>query len=275
MLRKNDTSARYVHAILAAAVDDPMLLDRLRRHSANPRKYSPAGVPDLDRLRLFAGLAIKVRQNDVRRRLPLTFKLLDKLKFSVSLFAAYAKEAAALRRAKKSTQTHRMRAISSFIEDWLDTEDPDHALVRDILHHERALFALDDRETRDATPDEATTAAEVTPRSVPWPVAGLICREMSCDPLALARLLRLPDSDLSTLRRGQFYYVYCRENGSGCVSAKEIDELGRVLLVLADGRRSVAQLSGVLRRAGIVLTRDQSCSGVQALVDNGLLGLRV
>ena len=144
MLRKNETAARHVHAVLAAAVDNPLLLERLRRQTANRRKDGAAAF-DLERIRLFAGLAVKVRQNDVRLSLPLTFKLLDKLKISVVLFAAYGKQAAALRQAKRKTLADKMELISRFMEDWLDAGDPQHALVRDILHHERALLALNDR----------------------------------------------------------------------------------------------------------------------------------
>jgi hypothetical protein len=276
MLRKNETAARHVHAVLAAAVDNPILLERLRRQPANRRKDGAAAF-DLERIRLFAGLAVKVRQNDVRLRLPLTFKLLDRLKISVVLFAAYGKQAAALRQAKRKTLADKMESISRFMEDWLDAGDPRHALVRDMLHHERALLVLNDHRGTGSARDHAETiarAATVRPKSVPRPVAGLIRHEMSCDPLALERLLRSPDSDLSKLRRGQFHYVYSRDKERGCISAKEIDELGHVLVSLADGRRSAARLVEVLRRAGVVLTHDQLCDAVQDLVDNGILILR-
>ncbi len=119
MLRKNETAARHVHAVLAAAVDNPLLLERLRRQTANRRKDGAAAF-DLERIRLFAGLAVKVRQNDVRLSLPLTFKLLDKLKISVVLFAAYGKQAAALRQAKgKRSPTRWSRFRASWRTGWM------------------------------------------------------------------------------------------------------------------------------------------------------------
>jgi hypothetical protein len=90
MLKDSAPSARQVHAMLAAAVDDPIVLERLRRRA---RSRGDTAV-DFERVRLFAGLAAKVRQNDIRLRLPLTFALLDRLKVSIEIFADYAKPAA-------------------------------------------------------------------------------------------------------------------------------------------------------------------------------------
>ena len=91
MPNRTETAARHVHATLAAAVADPIVLEHLRRTD------NVGSAFDLESIRLFAGLALKVRHNDIRLLLPLTFKLLDRLKISVPLFAAYGKTAAASR----------------------------------------------------------------------------------------------------------------------------------------------------------------------------------
>jgi len=273
MPRTTRTAARHVHAVLAAAVSNPALLEHLRQRAG--RGEDDTATFDLERIRLFAGLAVKVRQNDVRLSLPLTFKLLDRLKISIPLFAAYSKPAAALRQANKNMRSDKIESISCFLEGWLHVNDPAQALVRDILHHERALLVLNGNRATFLAEDRdrhtARAAAAVRPESIPRPAPGLTFHEMSCDPLALERMIRSPTGDLSTLRRGPFYYAYCWDKGQSSISTKEIDELGHVLINLASGRRSVARLVEILRQAGVALTGAQLCDATQNLVDHGIL----
>lgn len=268
MPNRTETAARQVHATLAAAVADPMLLERLRRTGDAGSAF------DFERIRLFAGLALKVRHNDIRLLLPLTFKLLDRLKISVPIFAAYGKTAAASRLAKRTTRSDKLAVISGFIEGWLHADDPMHVLVRDALHHERALLALEDSHVEDPDPAGAAVAkatSAVTPASVLRPAAGLVQNEMSYNPLLLAEALGSPGSDLSALRREQLHFVYCWDERRGCAIAVEVDELGHVLLAPADGRRSVEHLADMLRQAGVALTSAQLCRAGQQLVDNDIL----
>ena len=277
MPRKNEASARHVHAVLAAAVDDPAVLERLRRQGGGRGRSGPAAAYDLERLRLFGGLAVKVRQNDVRLRLPLTFKLLDRLKISIPLFAAYGRHAAALRRTGKPALAKKIESISRFIEGWLDAKEAGHALVRDVLGHERALLAVNSA-IAGAPEREHGGAPAIAPQatfaSVPRRVNGMILHETSCNLTALERLLRSPDAALSALPRGQFHYVYCPDHTHGGASAREVDELGHVMILLADGRRSVARIADVVRKAGVTMNGEQACGAVQALVDEGILILR-
>jgi hypothetical protein len=273
MPRTTRTAARQVHAVLAAAVSNPLLLEELRQRAG--RGEDDTATFDLERIRLFAGLAVKVRQNDVRLSLPLTFKLLDRLKISIPLFAAYSKQAAALRQANKNMRSDKIESISCFMEGWLDPHVPEHALVRDILRHERALLACNGNRANSVPGHQDRHAASVTaavrPESIPRPAPGLIHHEMSCDTLALDRMLRLPTGDLSAVRRGQFYYAYCWDSERGCVSTREIDELGDILINLAGGRRSVGRLVEILRQAGVTLSRAQLCDATQNLVNHGIL----
>jgi len=276
MLRKNQTSARHVHAVLAAAVDDPALLDRLRRQGGARGSRGRTEDYDLERLRLFAGLTVKVRQNDVRQRLPLTFKLLDRLKLSMPLFAAYGTQAAALRRGKKPTPEQKIESISHFIESWLDATDSGHALVRDLLLHERALLAANGAAAGAPTRKPGATPAlapPVTLASAPRRAHRLILHETSCDLTALERLLASRDAPLSALPRGRFHYVYCPD-AQGGVSAREVDDLGHVMILLANGRRSVARIADVLRQAGVTMTDAQACDAVETLVRASILILR-
>ena len=270
MARKTDTDGRHVHAALAAAVADPGVLERLHRTGEAGSAF------DFERIRLFAGLALKVRHNDIRMLLPLTFKLLDRLKISVPLFAAYGKFAAALRLAGRTARSDKLEVISGFIEDWLRDDDPMHALVCDALRHERALLALEnDRADALAVADDdaAQATLAVTPAAVPRPAAGLVRTEMSCNPLELADAVSSPKGDLAALRRGQFQFVYRWDALKGCAIAIAIDELGSLLLDLADGRTSFADLADMLRRAGLALTSAQLCQAGQQLLDHGLLAV--
>jgi ribosomal protein L12E/L44/L45/RPP1/RPP2 len=269
MPSKNITSARHVHAVLAAAVDDPSLLLRLQRQSGKAGAKDAA--LDFDRVRLFAGLAVKVRQNDVRLSLPLTFKLLDLLKISIELFASYAKQAAALRKANKKSRADKIQSIGEFLDAWLDRENPDQALVHDIRRHECALTDLRDRAAAMPGRPSGVNDAKVTPKSAPWRDERLIHYEMSCNPLELERQLRSRHCDLSTIRRGQFYYIYRWDDLRACVSADEVDELGYVLIDLANGKRSVARMTAFLRRAGVVVDSESLCAAVQDLVDKDIL----
>lgn len=263
-------SARQVHAVLAAAIGDPALMERLRRR---PRT---AGAPvdpafDFDRIRLFAGLALKVRHGDVRLDLPSTFKLLDRLKLSIALFSAYARQADTLRKNGKTGRADKIRRVTAFIARWLDADDPDHALVRDIMHHECALLAL--RATKAPTGDRDPAAITVTTRSRPRRVPGQIRRAMSCDPLALERLIRSRAGDFAALPRGQFHYLYRRAPAGGGIDVNAVDDLAAILIDLADGRHSLAQIAGALRRAGVAATAAQLCGVTRTLVENSMLTL--
>jgi len=270
MPRRTDTDARRVHATLAASVADPAVLERLHGTGEAGSGF------DFERIWLFAGLALKVRHNDIRMLLPLTFKLLDRLKISVPLFAAYGKSAAALRAARRTTRADKLEVMSGFIEGWLQADDPMHGLVRDALHHERALLALEkDRVTAPAGAEDRDAPVAVTPATVPRPADGLILKEMSCNPFLLAKTLGSRGSDLSALQRGKFQYVYRWDAQRGCATAIEIDELGQLLLEVTDGRSSLADLADMLRQAGVDVTGAQLCRAGQQLLDHDLLAVTV
>jgi hypothetical protein len=260
--KTDEMSARRVHAVLAAAMDDPRLIAQWRSQGGQ------AGF-DLERMRLFAGLATKVRHNDVRLALPLTFRLLDLLGISIDAFAGYAARAAALRKANQKSKAAKIVALSAFLDDWLDPTDAEHALVRDMIRHERSLHEL------GAAPaaDGAANPAKVSAASVPRRCEPMMHYETSCHPLELARALGAARPDLTGLERGRFPYVYRRRAGDARLSIEMIDELGFVLIELADGTRSVGQMRTVLRQAGVAVAAADLRQVVQDLIDSGILTL--
>jgi hypothetical protein len=256
--------------MLAAAVDDPIVLERLRRRA---RSRGDTAV-DFERVRLFAGLAAKVRQNDIRLRLPLTFALLDRLKVSIEIFADYAKPAAALRKANKKSPADKIDSFCEFLDGWLDHGNPDHALAWDLIRHERVLLELRDGATAAPVQPGDAKRRKVTAKSIPVRRARTVHHEMSANPLQLEQILRTRSGDLSALARGQFHYVYRWDELRGCVSIDAVDELGCVLFDCADGANSVAQMAAALRHAGVAVDAGSLCGAVQQLVDNGALMLR-
>jgi len=256
--------------MLAAAVDDPLVLERLRRQA----KSRGAAAFDFERVRLFAGLAVKVRQNDIRLRLPLTFALLDRLKVSIAIFADYAKPAAALRKANKKSRADKIDSFCRFLDGWLDHDNPDHALAWDLIRHERALFELRDGATASAQPSDAKPR-KVTAKSIAVRRARTVHHQMSANPLQLEQMMLCArNGDFSALQRGQFHYVYRWDEPRGCVSIDAVDELGCVLFDYADGKNSIAQMAAALRHAGVAVDAESLCGAVQQLVDNGALMLR-
>ena len=256
--------------MLAAAVDDPLVLERLRRQA----RSGGAAAFDFERVRLFAGLAAKVRQNDIRLRLPLTFALFDRLKISIAIFADYAKPAAALRKANKKSRADKIDSFCRFLDGWLDHGNPDHALAWDLIRHERALFELRDGATAAPLQPSDAKREKVAAKSVPVRRARTVHHEMSANPLELEQILRARSRDLAALARGQFHYVYRWDERRGCVSIDAVDELGCVLFDCADGTHSVAQMAAALRHAGVAVDAEGLCGAVQQLVDGGALMLR-
>ena len=84
-------NASQVHAIIAAGLENPALLERWRRQPdlLRNRGVDPQAL-DLDALWKFAGLSIKIRHNGLRGELPSTFRLLNIAGLEIEVFASYA-----------------------------------------------------------------------------------------------------------------------------------------------------------------------------------------
>ncbi|MGC2781287.1 MAG: hypothetical protein WA418_37185 [Bradyrhizobium sp.] len=266
----HDTSARRIHAVLAAAMADPALLERWRRRPAALNKAGiGAAAFELDKIWRFAGLVTKVRHNDLRISLPLTFKLLDLGHLSIEAFANYAKQAAALRRSGRKSKAERMQSLFEFLDGWLDRRNPAHAAVWDMIRHERALLEL--QADAPSAQAEGANGRQVCAETIPVRGERVIRHEMSFNPVALVRMLRAGTYALATLPRGPFLVAYCRDQRASRIDILEIDEVTSVLLDLADGSRSIGEIAALLRGAGIPVEIDNLCGMVRELIAGGLI----
>jgi hypothetical protein len=269
MAKSTVTSARQVHALLAAVLDDPNLVRDTR--------YGLLGSTnsieiDLGRLRLFAGLTVKVRQNDLSLSLPLTFAVIDRLKISIELFAEYAAEAAALRKANKKTSKDKIESLANFLSKWLDKEDPDQALIWDAIRHDLALIEI--REASSAFKPNRPVTNKVTARSVPLQDKQIIRHSMSCSLIDLDQVLRLRAGHLSSLTRRSFHHVYYWDTSRRCVGVNQINELADTLIDCSNGCRTVAQIGVLLKAAGVDISPKSLREAFQELYEDGLLKLR-
>ena len=134
-------NARQVHAVLAAGVDNPVLIStwqteptRLLRLGVEP------GTLDLDALWKFVGLTIKVRHNGVRQQLPGTFRLMAVAGLEIGLFADYAAFRVSSGQGYAATTTQRTHDLVQFMTQWLNPSVRIHSLLGDIVRHEQALL---------------------------------------------------------------------------------------------------------------------------------------
>jgi hypothetical protein len=248
------TPAR-VHTVLAAGIENPALIarwraepDLLRGHGIEPSQV------DLDALWRFAGLTVKVRHNALRDELPESFRLMAVTGIDAELFASYASERAAQRAKLAPTTEGRALDLLAFLEGWLDRETCAHALLWDLIRHERALCRLgrtapavgSSPDLRGIGPAQATPAIDVVAR-----VRGdVVLHEMTSDPQAVAAALRAGVLDdeadlpakLAAIPRAPAYLGYWREPAGPVVSILQLDELAYFTLSMVDGVRTASEV---------------------------------
>jgi hypothetical protein len=232
-------TARQVHAVIAAGMDDPSLLarwldepERLRRQGVDPATF------DLAALRKFAGMTAKVRHNGLRHDLPLTFRLLNVTGQEIEVFSAYAAQRASDGAAYAPTTEERTRDLMAFLDVWLDRARPDHVMLWDLIRHEQALAQV----RRASTAQSTTNSVAVSAAAVPHVCGAIVLCEMQCDPRAVAAALhesRPPLGDIAFATR----YVCYWNTGDGGLRIIDLDAFGFCALSLVDGARSVADLS--------------------------------
>jgi hypothetical protein len=261
--------APNVHAALAAAMSDPALLESWLR---NPLALRDIRIDedqiDLSRIRNFVGLVTKVRHNDLRTALPVTFGLIDKAGLSIPLFADYAVNAAALRRSGKPTQTQKIEALAEYLKGWLDLENAVHSLAWDIFRHEHSVLLL--RQARPATRPQPEIG-KISPSTVAQRGGLMLHHEMTCRPAEVEAALKDRNCDLAAIPRQRTLYAYFGDEQSGRLRISEIDEATFVILDLADGTRSVGNIASVLRQAGVSVKNRQLCQIVGELASSGML----
>jgi hypothetical protein len=243
-------TARQVHAVLAAGVQNPQLIARWQE---DPGLLTAYGIEpealDLTALWKFAGLTVKVRHNGLRQRLPMTFRLMSAAGLEIELFASYAGFCASKSRPFAETTEGRTADLIAFLEHWLNLDDPHHELLWDLIRHEEALARL--RKAPLPSASRAVSSAGGAHRSlrtpsstsVPHVCGEIILREMNCDPRAVERALRQSVPRLDRIRRERRYYCYWRPENAVEIHVLDLDEFGYYALSFVDGVRSTAGLS--------------------------------
>ena len=233
-------TARQVHAVIAAGMDDPSLLarwldepERLRKQGVDP------GAFDLAALRKFAGMTVKVRHNGLRHDLPLTFRLLNVTGQEIEVFSAYAAHRAADGAGYAPTTEERTRDLMAFLDAWLDRARPEHVLLWDLIRHEHALAQV-----RRASPAQHTAkSVAASAAAVPHVCGAIVLCEMQCDPRAVAAALHESRPPLGDIAFGTRYVCYWNPGSDAGIRIIQLDAFGYCALSLVDGVRSVADLS--------------------------------
>lgn len=237
-------NARTVHAVLAAGVEDPTLIERWRAEPALLAAYGIApDAIDLDGLRKFAGLAVKVRHNGVRTSLPATFRLLSVAGIEIEVFAAYAADRAARGVGYATTTEERAADWIEFLSRWLDPRTPLHAILWDLVRHERAL-AAPAAEPEPGAPRRSGRGA------VPRIRGRIDLHELSCDPREVAEALwtSAPRVDQLAALQRETYLCYWRPGSE--LHVVELDVASHALLSHVDGARTIGALHRALGGTG-------------------------
>jgi len=238
--------ASQVHAIIAAGLENPALLARWRREPDLLRKcgVDPNSV-DLDALWKFAGLSVKVRHNGLRGDLPSTFRLLNIAGLEIEVFASYATFQSGHGRKYAATAEGRSEDLLLFLEQWLDFERHEQALLWDVIRHELTLARL-----RKSCPSVAASTVSDAPgqrpraKSIPRVCGEIVLHEMRSDPRVVERLLQRKRPNLKEVSRGTFHFGYWRTAAE--LFILQLDELGFLLLSMIDGKRSVADIGSLI-----------------------------
>jgi hypothetical protein len=243
-------SAQRIHTVVAAGVDNPALIARWR---AQPELLRGHGVEpsqiDLDALWRFAGLTVKVRHNALREELPASFRLMSLAGLEIELFASYAIERAAQGARLAPTTEGRTLDLMVFLEGWLDRDNTAHALLWDLIRHERARARLARTALAVGTSPDLRRGEPLTPPAadiVPRIRGTIMLHEMTSDPQAVARALEDPGFDLAAIPRTQSRACYwSTDAGTDAgreVSILQLEELAFGALSLVDGKRSAAEI---------------------------------
>jgi hypothetical protein len=237
-------SAALTHSVLASALVDA---DRLAGWRADPGQLAEYGIEpstmDLDGLADFAGLAERVRHNQCRRDLHLTFRLLWLAKLEVALFRDYTPVSLRRRRAGLNTTADRIAGLAEFMAEWAQG-DPTRGLIRETLEHEQIVARL--RHAEVPAPPPGAGASRPDEPAVPLPNGRIVVRTSSCNPMRVAEVLQANQPDLGLIERGSWTLIY-RRGFDGSLTVSEVDRgLGALVSVVA-GDADVAALADRLR----------------------------
>jgi len=239
-------TTRFVHALFAAGVENPALITRWREQPALLRDYGiEPGTIDLEALWKFAGLTAKIRHRGLREQLPATFRLLSITGLEVDVFAAHASARAERDAPLATTNEVRARDLIAFLDGWLDRSDPMHALLWDLIRHERALVELGRRAPAVGSSPHLRspvrgTALAATAAAIPRVQGDIVLHQMTSDPQTLTAALQDRFPELGALPRGPGFHCYWRAEDTPQIAILQLDQLGYRMLALVDGTRSAA-----------------------------------
>lgn len=244
-------TARQVHSVLAAGLENPALISRWHH---DPRLLLAQGAElkdlDLDSLRKFAGLAAKIRHNGIREKLPLTFRLMSVARLEIEVFAAYAEDCAQNGVRVAAAIDDKMDGLVAFLGKCLRLDDLHQRLLWDLARHEQALATLS--RMRPSPPPARTVngsggdGARIDTATRVRIGGTTILHEMKCDPDAVRDRLYQGTPRLDDLEIGTRLFCYWRPDGDDAIQVLQLDEFGYYLLGSIDGDRSVADLSAAL-----------------------------
>jgi hypothetical protein len=233
-----------VHSLIATCLAEPEQIDRLvgdGSDEASHRAGEHRGL-DVEGIRLTAGFITKTRHNPLRRTVPWTLKALKVAGIELDVFASYAVPFAARRREGPLDDGERTRAFVDFLLNWLDPNDANHLLVRDIARHEMLTRALRDV-AGTQNPPPLASSSKPGPNCVPSIRGSLHIHTTSCDPRKAIDALSAASHSLPELERRQFCFGYWNDGRSPTVEVFELDPAGTMLLAQIDGVRSFLDIA--------------------------------
>lgn len=238
------TAARLQSAI-AAGLSNPTLL---KDWSARPQELKQAGIDvetlDFHAIRKFAGLGCKVRHNELRRELPLSFRFVKAAGIEIDFFAAYAEHLAESGKTLAKTKEERADGLLLFANKWLDRSDRKNALFWDVLQHEMAIFAAKHRAQQPAS--EKPAPSGLNGHSVMRTQGTLQLRILHFNPADIAQALQAEGPEWEAVPPANCLMGYWRANDGQAVHVMELDALSFEVLRLLDGNRSLDDISMLL-----------------------------
>ena len=265
-------SLARVHAVLAAGVEHPRLLEYWRDAPDDLRALGiEPDTLDLDALGKFAGLSVKLRHNPLRALLPLSFRLMSVAALEIAVFSAYAAQRSRRGLGYAATMPERAHDLLDFIGEWHDPYDRIQSLLWDAMRYEYALAQLGPWFVDAAAEDAASgrVAEESAPkhcaskqralkhraskqraskhRDAPSLRGARVLLELQSDPNALARVLHASTPDLAQIDQDSVCLCVWRAPEINSVAVLALDEFGLALLAEIDGARTPQALA---RRLG-------------------------
>lgn len=234
-------SLARVHAVMAAGVDQPRLLERWMGDAAQLRALGVESEGfDLQALAKFAGLGVKVRHNPLRPMFPLAFRLMSVAAIEIDLFSAYALRRSRDGHAFAVDMAQRARDLVAFVGEWHDPSQRAHVLLWDAMRYELAVARLRAPQSGEKNrPDPRMSRA-------PCIRGDIALHELRSDPRMLADVLHASTPRLEDVPLQPQAFCFWRafdDGNAGDTSVIAVDALGQHLLSRINGKRSAAALA--------------------------------